>query len=430
MPNQQLIDYIKQAKISGMEDSAIRQNLLGSGNSVQDIEEAFITLGVGPKRASSPKNGITLRKPSSSKKFLKIFVIVIIFIVIIAGSYVLLNNYFPQYAKYADPYLRPIVELVSDNIGVSGLGVPENDQPIYSRNKVAEEIKNIQGQVTFSGYYPKPDFQDQNLGRISQVKEIEQGINPKFNYFGFEITFTDEKTVKIIEKNMKEWGADSLLENGVYKSLEWKEEIIAGQKIKYYEKRGILGEEGNLEFTEDLFTQLFLINKSDLEILVIAENNALLNREGLINMVLGFQELPPGKTPLTNSEKWGFDVILPDFGGLDIKVKILEGEFLFKPSDSFYFEIFYNYADKEGNLVVFEYNSGTDVFSFEEIEKVCPVCIRENFVEKIPLNQQSVYLYKKLNTNYLVFKKHSVIIRIGSDEIVPKDFIVMIAERF
>ena len=107
MVNQQLVDYIKQSRQSGVEDSAIRQALLGSGYSVQDIEEGLNqnASGLGLEQLS-PKSRFSFKFPRKLVKILAIFVIVLVAVI---GGYFALANYFPQYAKYVQPYLESVM---------------------------------------------------------------------------------------------------------------------------------------------------------------------------------------------------------------------------------------------------------------------------------------------------------------------------------
>jgi len=117
MVNQQLVDYIKQSRQSGVEDSAIRQALLGSGYSVQDIEEGLNqnASGLGLEQLS-PKSRFSFKFPRKLVKILAIFVIVLVAVI---GGYFALANYFPQYAKYVQPYLGPVLDPVMKGVGLT-----------------------------------------------------------------------------------------------------------------------------------------------------------------------------------------------------------------------------------------------------------------------------------------------------------------------
>src|SRR3989344_3399869 len=102
--NQQLQDYIKQAKELGKPDDQIRQELLSNGWSTKDIED--IMLGSNKekdiletmlnKKATFPEE-ISNQQPtkSSSKlsRLLKIAIVVSIVLVGFVGGYFALSNY-------------------------------------------------------------------------------------------------------------------------------------------------------------------------------------------------------------------------------------------------------------------------------------------------------------------------------------------------
>jgi len=123
MINQQLIDYIKQSRQAGIEDNATRQALLGSSYSAQDIEEGFNQTVSGQGLSSKPKFSFKL-----PKKLFTILTIVIIIVVSIVGGYFALAKYFPQYAKYVQPYLGPVLDPI---LGIESLTEP-------SQNNISE----------------------------------------------------------------------------------------------------------------------------------------------------------------------------------------------------------------------------------------------------------------------------------------------------
>jgi hypothetical protein len=131
MDNQQLIDYIKKSRESGVEDGSIRSNLLGSGYSVKDIEEAMGGLSMEknvienmmnqkPMFPPEEASDVSIQKPSSKMGgVVKAFVLVLVLIAGLVGGYFVLGNYFPQYAKYVQPYLGPVLDPVVEKFGLT-----------------------------------------------------------------------------------------------------------------------------------------------------------------------------------------------------------------------------------------------------------------------------------------------------------------------
>jgi len=99
--DQQLKDYITQSRQVEKTNDKIRQELLGLGWDVAQVEEAL---------KDSPAN------PKSYKKLIKILVIVAIITSSVIGGYAALGKYLPQYAKYVRPYLGPVLDKIVGNI--------------------------------------------------------------------------------------------------------------------------------------------------------------------------------------------------------------------------------------------------------------------------------------------------------------------------
>src|SRR3989338_11614627 len=178
MINQQLIDYIKQSRQAGIDDSTIRQALLGSGYSVQDIEEGLNQtvsgLGLGQL---PPKPKFSFKFP---KKLIKILAVLIIVLVAVIGGYFALANYFPQYAKYVQPYLGPVLDPFFNSIGLIK-SVEQPQATLSPQNAINtsdwKTYKNIKH--GFESKYPK-EINEYDIG----AKETEIS-NPPFQYDDF-----------------------------------------------------------------------------------------------------------------------------------------------------------------------------------------------------------------------------------------------------
>lgn len=193
---QQLIDYINQSRKSGIEDGAIRQALLGSGYSVQDIEEAFG--GSGPTTIF-PQAGLSeIKKPRFSfkfpKKLFKTLLILIIIVAVVIGGYYALAQYFPQYAKYAQPYLGPVLDPVLDAINSIANNLPFVGGTPYSSDdilKAFEKTVLIDSAKYNASLYVETQDKDTNLKPL--VVKIPQGEVPEdlkkaitsYNYYPY-----------------------------------------------------------------------------------------------------------------------------------------------------------------------------------------------------------------------------------------------------
>jgi len=122
--NKDLQNYISQARASGTDDSVIKQALLGAGWPASDVEEAFVS--ENPKSEIRNSNQYSNPNPQGTSKFhfpikklIKIFSVVLVIAVLIVGGYFVLANYFPQYAKFVQPYVGPVLDPVMEQIGLS-----------------------------------------------------------------------------------------------------------------------------------------------------------------------------------------------------------------------------------------------------------------------------------------------------------------------
>lgn len=176
--NQELINYINQAKSSGKTNDQIRQELLGSGWAVQDIEEA---LGGNGPTALFPQAGLLeTQKPRFSfkfpKKLFKILIILIIVVAVVIGGYFALAKYFPQYAKYVQPYLGPILDPIMEKIGLS--------VPSPTTNQINSSLTNSK-QFTIPDDWKTATFEDLKSGYSFEVKvpngwEVQENVAELF----------------------------------------------------------------------------------------------------------------------------------------------------------------------------------------------------------------------------------------------------------
>lgn len=101
--NRQLSDYISQSRKAGKTDDQIRQELLITGWNPAQVDDSL--------REVSDKSKLY-------KKLIRIFIIAVIIIFSIVVGYAALGKYLPQYAKYVQPYLGPVLDrVVGINLG-------------------------------------------------------------------------------------------------------------------------------------------------------------------------------------------------------------------------------------------------------------------------------------------------------------------------
>lgn len=196
MPNQQLIDYIKQSREAGVEENTIRQALLGSGFSVQDIEEAMTGLNAdlnvlrNIQHQKPPSYESLSRKPSGSfslRSGIKVFIIILIIFAGLIGSYFVLANYFPQYAKYVQPYLGPVLDPVISRINsitsnLPFIGDTPAPSPTLAPTPTPTQTIDSDGDGLSDSdeamYRTNPNSSDTDGDGYPDGEEVQNGYNP------------------------------------------------------------------------------------------------------------------------------------------------------------------------------------------------------------------------------------------------------------
>ena len=89
MPNQNLIDYIKESKEKGFPDKEIRKALLDAGWKKEDVKGGFKAVGAVKFKAVGEVKKIA--KKSKSKWLVLVIVVIVIIVVVVAGLIVALN---------------------------------------------------------------------------------------------------------------------------------------------------------------------------------------------------------------------------------------------------------------------------------------------------------------------------------------------------
>lgn len=195
MQNKEVEDYIRKSRQAGNEDNAIRQTLLGSGFSVQDIEEAFSGINaegsiLGNIQHQNPPSYESLSresiKRSPLKLVVKIFSIILLVLVVIVGGYYVLANYFPEYAGYVQPYLGPVLDPLVDQINsvtgntpvVSSTPVPTPapmpTQPPQNMDSDGDGLLDID-EVKYGTDVNKPDTDGDGY---RDGEEVQNGYDP------------------------------------------------------------------------------------------------------------------------------------------------------------------------------------------------------------------------------------------------------------
>lgn len=172
MVNQQLTDYIKQSRDAGIDDNTLKRTLLGSGYTIHDIEEAISGTGAERNVLENMQNqrpmfpgNISEERPagvlSKLVRVVKIFVIILLVLVGIIGGYFALANYFPQYAKYVQPYLGPVLDYMRMN-------TPEPDfVPILTPTQTFVPVPTVD-----------PIMVDSDSDGLTNIDEAKYGTDP------------------------------------------------------------------------------------------------------------------------------------------------------------------------------------------------------------------------------------------------------------
>ncbi len=197
MISQELVDYIKKSREAGVEDGSTRRNLLGSGYSVQDIEEAMSGLGVeksvlenmqnqAPAYPGRLSNESVVKPASVLGRIVKIFVIILVILAGIIGGYWALGNYFPQYAKYVQPYLGsvldPVIETINSVTGIMNTPIPSptvTPTPVPAESpQVIDSDGDGLSDVEEAKYGTDPHKADTDGDGYPDGEEVKNGYNP------------------------------------------------------------------------------------------------------------------------------------------------------------------------------------------------------------------------------------------------------------
>lgn len=177
--NQQIVDYIKRSRSSGVEENAIRQALLGSGFSVQEIEEAAGSLNAEKDVLDTMLNKKPMfpadASPESSAGskiglIIKIVIIGLVVVVGFIGGYFALTNYFPQYAGYLQPYLGPVLDPIMNILPFGGGATVSSPTPVPNLTTAPTLMP--------SPTITPPQVTDTDNDGLSNVDELKYGTNP------------------------------------------------------------------------------------------------------------------------------------------------------------------------------------------------------------------------------------------------------------
>ena len=91
MPNQEAIDYIKQARGQSIKDEVTKRNLMAVGYEPSDIDEAFVIVGAQTEMPTTADQGEAPPAEESEKKIGLVPVIAVVAVLVVVGlGYVIL----------------------------------------------------------------------------------------------------------------------------------------------------------------------------------------------------------------------------------------------------------------------------------------------------------------------------------------------------
>ena len=144
------------------------------------------------------------------------------------------------------------------------------------------------------------------------------------------------------------------------------------------------------------------------------------------------RKIPAGRPKLTNKERYGFELVMPDLSKLGTGSRIASFDFIIKIADNQTSKasswIYFKEQDKEIGFSVlqFPYEGSTDLP--QDLTSLCPRCSSNNFTKKIIVGDIKANLYIEATSKHATFVKGEVYIDIYGN--LDEKQIIKILEAF
>lgn len=273
--------------------------------------------------------------------------------------------------------------------------------------QIDEKINNVVKELDFDAYYPLSDYSDPTLGKIvdfSGKLRKERGVAE------FGIIYSSGMSALVEEYDF------SLYANANYFETKVKEKDCCDKKVETLRSNNV-----DVLFITDESSTLnyyFVIGKgsavgSIFTIISYDKDKKISSKEAL-DVFFQTRKIPAGRPKLTNKERYGFEIVMPDLGKLGTGSRIASFDFIKiadqTPKISSW--IYFKEQDKEIGFSVLQlpYEGSTDLP--QDLTSLCPRCSSNNFTKKITVGDIKANLYSEATSQHATFVKGEVYVDI------------------